>query len=128
MQANRGWKHRVGLAVFLVGLSVSLSALMVVPNPQDESGAFDSGLRRFAGCGVVGVALLIVGQSLQKAAGQDVAVRLAQLIDSDRQQRAKPRVAWPDWPSNRTWVDPRLDHRPPKPHSAVRAVRLETSL
>ncbi len=124
----RVWQHKLGMAVFAMGLIVSLSMLIVLPNPQDDASAFDHSMHRFAGRGAIGIVLLVAGQVLQKPAGADVQARLARMVASDREKAAKPRALWPDWPSNRTWVNPTLSNRLPKPHTARRTLRHETSL
>lgn len=125
---SRERKQKLGVTICALGLLVTLSMLTIVPNPQDDAGAFDKSLQGFAGRGAIGIALLVAGQTLQKSTRGDVHTRLARIIASDRQRAAKPRVTWPDWPSNRAWVQPTLGKRPPRPHLASRAQRSETSL
>jgi hypothetical protein len=62
-----------GMAVSVLGLAIFLSLFVFFPNPLDGPGGFVNGMQSFAGRGIAGMVLMIVGQALQRAGKQGLA-------------------------------------------------------
>ncbi|MEX2112608.1 MAG: hypothetical protein WD845_05445 [Pirellulales bacterium] len=109
------------MVVVVVGLIVSLSVLVGLPDPRSESVAFDNSMQSFAARGAAGIVLLIAGQALQRPTGADPQARLSRLIASDYARVASRTVVCPNQPSDRQRAIPTLQKTPPRPHTHGRA-------
>ncbi len=118
---TRSLQHCLGVALVVVGLIVSVSVVVVLPDPRSESVEFDNSMQRFAAHGATGIALLIAGQALQKSAETDVQARLSRLIAADAARVASLKAACPHQPSDCTTANPTLRRTPPIPHTHDRA-------